>query len=73
MVSFEDGLCLRVNCGLWGCKWFDFIVMIRWVRKGMDVYLFYFVALEFIKDLVAVQLNLVYDEFIGTTLEELQY
>ena len=32
----------------------------------MDVYLFYFVALEFIKDLVAVQLNLVYDEFIGT-------
>lgn len=47
--------------------------MIGWVREEMDVYLFYFVALEFFKDPVAIQLNLVYDELIGTTLEELQY
>ena len=29
-MTFDDGLCLRVNCGLWGCKWFDFIVTIGW-------------------------------------------
>lgn len=64
MVSFDSGLCLLVNCGLWGCKWFDFIVLIGWVREEMDAYLFYFVTLEFIKDSNAIQQNLVYEEFI---------